>query len=315
MKKIFSLLVLSMMFLATVIAQDSTEVKGTETSDSTEVPEAPKPKFARATFNATKLINMQTTEIVSPGVLQFMVSHHFSHIWTKDGGSQNVAQFFGLNSGVAHTYLSFDYSVTRNINLGIALAGGSKYEGWAKFKLLRQQTGIKNYPVSLTLFTLGNVNTAKDPEDGFAGNKFSYLTQLLIARKINDKLSLQLSPTWIHYNIVPSGINNSNEVFSLGLGGKYKVKGNLNLTFEYSRQFNMFENLITKNGSIVNYNPDLLAVGIEINTGGHLFQFFIGSTTDASQIDQLSRNTSKIKDGNFAMGFTINRGMNIKKDK
>lgn len=306
MKKIFSLFVFSLAFMAPILAQDATEAGK---------PEAPKQKFARATFNSTKLINFQTTEIVSPGSLQFMISHHFSNIWNKDGGSQNIAQLFGLNSGVAHTYLSFDYSPTTYLNLGVAAAGSSKYEGWAKARFLRQQTGLKNIPVSVTWYSMLNVNTAKDPDNGFTGNKFSFMNQLLIARKMSDKLSLQLSPTWIHFNVVPYGINNSNEVFSLGLGGKYKVKNNLNLTFEYARQFNMYENLITKNGAIVNYNPDLLSAGIEINTGGHLFQFYIGSTTDASNIDQFARNNSSIKDGHFAMGFTINRNMNLKKDK
>jgi hypothetical protein len=306
MKKILSLLVFCLCFLGPVIAQDSTE---------TETKEVQKPKYARATFNATRLINFQTTEIVSPGSLQFMISHHFSNIWNKDAGSQNAAQLFGLNSGVAHTYLSFDYSPTMWLNLGAAAAGSSKYEGWAKFRLLRQQTGLKDVPVSVTLFSLAAINTAKDPDNSFTGNKMAFMNQLLISRKFSDKLSLQLSPTWIHYNIVPYGINNSNEVFSLGLGGKYKVKSNLNLTFEYARQFNMYENLIAKNGSILNYNPDLLSAGIEINTGGHLFQFYVGSTTDGSNIDQLSRNNSAIKDGNFALGFTINRSMNVRKNK
>ena len=195
----------------------------------------------------------------------------------------------------------------------MAAAGSSKYEGWAKIKLLRQQTGAKNIPVSVALYSMVNVNTAKNPDITFSGNKFSFLNQLLIARKMSDKLSLELIPTWIHFNIVPYGINNSNEVFSLGLGAKYKATPKMNLTFEYTRQLNMYENLITKNGSILNYNPDLLSAGIEVNTGGHLFQFYIGSTTDASAIDQLARNSSKIKDGNFAFGFTINRSLALKK--
>ena len=120
---------------------------------------APKQTFARATFNSTKLINMQTTELVSPGSLQFMISHHFSYLWNKDAGSQNLAQLFGLNSGVAHTYLSFDYSPTSYLNLGVAAAGYSKYEGCAKIKLLRQQTGLKNMPVAVALYTMFNVNT------------------------------------------------------------------------------------------------------------------------------------------------------------
>jgi len=298
MKKILSLLVCCLGFFAHSIAQDSAVV---------ETKQAPKQKFARATFNATKLINMQTTEIVGKGVKQFMVSHHFSYLWNKDAGSQNLAQFFGLNSGVAHTYVSFDYSPISFLNVGVAMAGGSKYEAWTKFKLLRQQTGLKKIPVSVAFYSLANVNTAKDASVQLTANKFSFLHQLLIARKFSDKVSLQLMPTWIHFNVVPYGINNSNDVFSLGLGGKYKMTSTLNLTFEYARQLNMYKNIIAKNGAILNYQPDLLAVGLEINTGGHLFQFYIGNTVESSNIEQMAKNNSVIKEGNFAFGFTINR--------
>jgi Membrane bound beta barrel domain (DUF5777) len=304
MKKILPLLVFLLAFLANAVAQDSA---------AAEIKEAPKAKYTRAIFSATKIINMQSTEIVTPGILQFMISHHFSNIWNKDGGKQNIAQFFGLNSGVAHTYLSFDYSPLKFMNVGVAMAGGSKYEGWAKFRILRQQTGIKNIPVTIGFYSLASVNTGEDPDNEFTGNKFSFMNQLLISRKFSDKFSLQLMPTWIHFNVVPYGINNSNEVFSLGIAGKYKVSSKLNVTLEYARQLNMYENLITKNGAILNYKPDLLSVGIEISTGTHLFQFYVGSTTDASAIDQLARNNSSIKEGNIAIGFTINRSMNVKK--
>ncbi len=304
MKKILLLPVFLIAFLVNTMAQDSAVA---------ETKAAPKQKFTRAVFNATKIINMQSTEIVSPGILQFMISHHFSNIWNKDGGKQNIAQFFGLNSGVAHTYLSFDYSPLKWMNVGVAMAGSSKYEGWTKFRILRQQTGKKNIPVTVGWYSMMNVNTAEDPDNEFSGNKFSFMNQLLISRKFSDKFSLQLMPTWIHFNVVPYGINNSNEVFSLGIAGKYKATSKLNITLEYARQLNMYKNLITKNGAILNYNPDLLSLGVEISTGTHLFQFYIGSTTDASAIDQLARNNSSIKDGNIAIGFTINRAMNVKK--
>ena len=304
MKKILSLLIVCLGITAYSFAQDSA---------AAEVKEAPKHKYTRTTFNSSRIINMQSTEIVSKGALEFMISHHFSNIWNKDGGKQNIAQLFGLNSGIAHTYLSFAYSPTTYLNLGIAAAGSSKYEGWAKFKLLRQQTGVSNIPVSVAWFSLVNVNTAADPDKEFAGNKVAFVNQLLIARKFSSKFSLELIPTWVHYNVVPYGINNSNEVFSIGVGGKYKATSKMNLTFEYTRQLNMYENLISKNGAILNYHPDLVAVGIEINTGGHLFQFYVGSTTESSNLDQLTRNSSSIKDGNFALGFTINRSLNFGK--
>lgn len=306
MKKILILLIFWFAY-GTVI------VKAQETNEP-EQKEAPKQKFTRATFNSTKIINMQSTEIISKGYLQFMISHHFSPIWNKDASTQdNFAQLFGLNSGLAYTYLSFDYSPTDWMNLGVAAAGRSRYEGWAKFKILRQQTGQKNIPVTIGWFSLVNVNAAKDKSVSLTWNKYSFLNQLLISRKFSSKFSLQLTPSLVYFNIVPYGINNSNAVWSLGVGGKYKIADKKNLTFEYSRQFNMYENLIDKNGNIVNYKPNLLSLGIEFNTGGHLFQFYIGNTTSSSAIDQLARNNYDISLKNMALGFTINRAMGIKR--
>src|SRR6187431_2326939 len=153
MKKKLLLLLAGLGCWFITMAQDTTEA---------EIKEVPKPKYARATFNSTKIINLQNTEIVSENVLQFMVSHHFSYLWNKDQTTEdNLAQFFGINSGVAQTYLSFDYSVTDYANLGFALAGSSKYEGWAKFRIIRQQTGPKNYPVTATWYSLANVDFAQ----------------------------------------------------------------------------------------------------------------------------------------------------------
>ncbi len=305
MKRKLSFLIFGFGFWAAAMAQDVTEPQTAETS---------KQKFARATFNATKIINMQSIEMVSKGNLQFLISHHFSNLWNKGAEtSQNLGQLLGLNSGIAQTYLSFDYSPTDYFNIGLAAAGSSKYEGFVKFKLLRQQTGKKNIPVSIGLYSMAHINTTKDPTAKNSWEKFSYLQQVLIARKFSDKFSLELIPSYIHLNSVPYGPNNTNSIFSLGIAGKYKMTANKNLTFEYSRQLNGHETLLDKNGNIFNYHPDLISIGLELNTGGHLFQFYIGSTMAASNIDQLARNTSSIKDGNFAFGFTLNRSLSLKK--
>lgn len=318
MKKILLLLVLGSALMMGASAQEGT---------TTEKPaKATKAKYTKATFKSTRIINMQSVEIVSPGVLQFMISHHFGYLWNKDLGNpdrgmfeqgsrfrQNLAQLFGFNSGFAHTYLSLDISPVAWANVGVAATGNSKFDGWTKFKLVRQQTGKMNIPVTVDLFALSSLDASPYVEGELTGNRFNYLFQLLIARKFSDQVSLQLVPSVIHFNLVPYGINNSNNVFSMGLAGKYRVSGKSTMTFEYSRQLNMFENLLDKNGNIYQYTPDLFSLGWEINTGGHQFQLYISNTIASSPIDQLARNTSKIGDGKFALGFTINRGFNLKK--
>ena len=165
MKKIFSLLVLGLGFWSVTSAQDSTE---------TATKEAPKQKFTRATFNSSRIINMQSVEIAVPGALQFMISHHFGYFWNKDLApkgehkrfQQNLAHLFGFNAGIAHTYLSFDYSPTKWSNLGLSATGRATFEGWAKFKILRQQTGEKNIPVSVGWYSMANIYTGlKEPLD------------------------------------------------------------------------------------------------------------------------------------------------------
>ena len=302
MKKIISLLVFGSAFFLSSFGQDSL--------DNTPVSK-PKKKV-KSTFNSSHIINMHSVEIVPKGNLQFMIAHHFGVIWNKEqDAGQNLAQVFGFNSGIAHTYLSFDYSPTNFANVGVALTGNSMFEGFVKFKILKQ-AGKQNSPVSIGWISLANVDAQSSSVDTIeqnklGWNKFTYMHQLFIARKFSKTFSLQIMPTYIHYNIVPYGMEKSNDIFSLGMGAKYQLSTNKALTIEYSHQFNMYENVITKTGNIVNYEPDLLALGFEFNTGGHVFQFFVGNTTAATNIEQLTRNTNFIKDGKFALGFRMNR--------
>lgn len=274
----------------------------------------PKQNFTTATFKSTRVINMQSVEMTGKGNLQFMISHHFGNIWNSGKGWQNAAQLFGLNSGIANTYLSVDYSPEKWLNLGIAATGNSQYEGWIKLNVLKQQTGVHEIPVTVDWMSLMHADaTAGDSPNDFAWNRFSFLHQLLIARKFNDNLSLQFTPSYVHYNYVPYGYNNTNDIFSLGIQGRYKLSHKTAVTFEYSRQLNGYKNQTDEMGNTCQYNPDLIAIGYDWDTGGHIFQFFVSSTTAASNLTQLSRNTSDFKQGNFALGFTINRSFGIKK--
>lgn len=310
MKKTLFLLLFGCGLLMSSVAQDSLQTK-----EETTQPVAKKAKFVKGTFRSTRIINMQSVEMGGKGYLQFMISHHFGSLWNEDGGAENFAQLFGLNSGVAHTYLAFDYSPLNQLNIGVAATGNATFEGWLKIKLLRQQTGKKEIPVTVVWYSLANVNAANNvPDANEAWNRFSFIHQVLIARKFSPKLSMQLMPTMVHYNVIPYGINNENNVFSIGLGGRYALSDKKALTWEYSRQLNMHENIMDKSGNINNYEPNLLALGIEFFTGGHVFQFYIGNTTSASNIEQLSKNKNSFNIRQFAIGFQLNRSFYVGKN-
>jgi hypothetical protein len=306
MKKI---LFYTFLLLGCFSAQAQDDLLGSlEKEDAAKVKE----NITTATFKSTRIINMQSVEMTGAHNLQFMISHHFGSIWTDGAGLKNVAQLFGLNAGVANTFLSVDYSPNKWLNLGAASTGNSQFEGWAKFRIVRQQTGKKDIPVTVDVFSSlhADATDGPSPED-LTWNRFSFLNQLLVARKFNDDLSLQFTGSIIHYNYVPYGYNNSNTTFSVGIAGRYKLSRKSALTFEYARQLNNYENLIDESGSVFNYKPDLIALGYDWDTGGHIFQFFISNTSNASNFTQLSKNNNKLTD--VALGFNLNRSFGMKK--
>lgn len=308
MKKIF-ILTLSLFTSSYLFAQDDLLGELTR-EDSAQV----KQNITIATFKATRIINMNSVEMTGEGNLQFMVIHHFGQIWDNKEGASNIARVFGFNGNFASTYISFDYSPKSWLNLGLALAGNSNVEGTAKFKILRQQTGLKNIPVTVAWLSMVHTNASKtvaSPND-LAWNKFSFMHQLMVARKFSENFSLQLTPSVVHNNIIAYGYGNSHDVVSLGVGGRYKLSAKKAITFEYTRQLNMYKNVIDKSGEIVNYSPDLISLGYDWDTGGHIFQFFITNSSFASNIYQLTTNPVKNTLGQFSLGFNLNRSYSVK---
>jgi hypothetical protein len=309
MKKTLLYLIVACCFFVKATAQDDL-LGDLVKDDAAKV----KQNLTTATFKSTRIINLQSVEITGKGNLEFMISHRFGSIWKDGKGWGNVAQLFGLNAGAANTYMSFDYSYTNWLNIGWAATGNAQFESWAKIRLARQQTGAKNVPVTVTWFSSFNFNGSDGPSpDDFAWNRFSFIHQLLVARKFSEKFSLQLTPSLIHYNYVPYGINNTNNVFSVGVGGRYKLTHKTAISFEYTRQLNGYKNLLDESASAVNYVPDLFSLGYDWDTGGHIFQFFFTGSSAATNIAQLSQNTNEVRLSNFSLGFNLNRSYGIKK--
>jgi hypothetical protein len=310
MKRKFWIGLISMTFCSAVVAQDYL-LADLVKEDSSKVKE----NITIATFKSTRVVNMHSVEMTGDGNLQFMIIHHFGAIWDKNEGASNLARLFGLNASFASTYMSFDYTPIRWMNLGIAWAGASTMEGTAKFKLLRQQSGVRNYPVSVAWVSTANFNASKQLEspNSFYWNRFSYLNQLLIGRKFSDLLSLQLTPAVIHRNIVAYGNSDAHTVFSVGLGGRVKLSDKQAITFEYNRQLNGYENVVDKTGAIISYSPNLISLGYDWDTGGHIFQFFFTNSSFASNLPQLSANPVRDSFGQWSIGFNLNRSYAIKK--
>ena len=159
--------------------------------------------YTYATFKTTRIINAQSVENPASGVLMFLIQHRFGRINT--GGYE----FFGLDQATIR--LGLEYGITKRLAVGIGRSSYEKtYDGFLKYKILRQSTGLRKMPVSMSYYVSTAITSLKWEDQGvedrtnYFSSRVSYTHQLLIARKFSNALSLQLLPTLIHKNLVPT---------------------------------------------------------------------------------------------------------------
>ncbi len=258
--------------------------------------------YSSATFKSTRVINGQSIENVAGGVMDFRVSHRFGTFNT------GIHKLFGLD--LASMRLGFEYGLTDRIMVGIGRSNvNEEVDGFTKIKIIRQiESGPKKMPFSLSYFgsTVMRGTEWDDPNrENFFTSRLYFCNQLLIARKMNNQLSLQLSPTHIHRNLVETS-DIAHDVFALGYGGRYKLTRRLTFNAEYF-------SLITKNiGAEVSNS---LSLGVDIETGGHVFQLHLTNSSSMNEKGFISETTGKWDKGDIQFGFNISRVFTIKQPK
>jgi hypothetical protein len=294
MKIRIRLIALLLMLLGSrVAAQDLMDLLKEDESKKTE--------YTYATFKSTRLINGQSIEIPPKGALTFMISHHFGRVNT------GIYEFFGMDQ--ANIRFGFDYGITDWLSVGIGRTSVDKtYDGSLKVKILRQSKGFKNMPVSLTYFTNIAISSLKwqDPElTNYFTSRMEYVHQLLIARKFGSRLSLQIMPTFIHRNLVQT-IYDQNDVWAVGAGGRIKLTKRLAVTAEsYFLMPGQTEQMF--------YNS--FSLGIDLETGGHVFQIFLTNSLGLIEEQFIPETTGNWLRGDIHIGFNIHRTFQIVKDK
>lgn len=259
--------------------------------DALRQPEASgEPTYTKATFKGTRLINGHTIETRSKNVLDFIISHRFG---TLNSGAYH---FFGLDE--ANVRIGLDYGISDRFNVGLGRSSFKKvYDGFAKYKLLRQGTGPVNSPLSAVAFSSVAVETLRSQHDLRFSNRLTYTWQLLLARKFSDRLSLQLMPTIVHRNLSMTETDD-NDVWVLGAGGRYKLSKRLALNAEYYYQFNQ---------PLPQPNHNSLSVGLDIETGGHVFQLHLTNSRAMQERGFITQTTGDFLKGDIHFGFNISR--------
>ena len=330
-----SLLSVCMLLLNTaLLAQD----------DSTAVAEKPAPakvKPVKNTFQSIWISDNQTVMVPVKGTMEMDIMHRFG-TWNK--GYQDFWGFFAPSN----IRIGVSYVPINKLNVGIGFTkttaavipqastssvSGPLWDGSLKYSIITQTKG--KYPVSVSYYLNAAYNTKKDPNKDvyrYSSDRLSYFHQILIARKLTDKLSVQVAPSLSHHNVINgyyTKLNDSTlkinpsmefEHFAVALSARYKLTDVTSLMINYDQP-------ITKHAT-KNPNPSL-SFGVEFNTSSHSFQLFFTnfyylnpainnlynsnnpftytdkSTDDPGTADLIE--STKVKGGRFLIGFNITR--------
>lgn len=252
--------------------------------------------YAAATFKSTRIINGHSIEQMKKKQLDFRISHRFG---TLNNGSYGL---WGLDQSYIH--FSLEYGIKDWLMVGVGRGSQNKiYDSFAKFHLLRQSSGAKRMPVSLSYFTSVELNSLKfqDPtRTNYFTSRLTYVHQLLIAKKFNDNFSFQITPTFIHRNFTPSELD-KNDIFAMGAGARYKLSKRLSFNAEYYYTYNPNAKFLPTRY----YNA--AAVGIDIETGGHVFQIMFTNSQGMREGTFIPQTTDKWLDKGIHLGFNISR--------
>jgi hypothetical protein len=205
--------------------------------------------------------------------------------------------------------LGFDFGILPNLMVGVGRSTYKKeIDGFIKYGLIRQSTGDHSSPITVTGVVGMTINTLPNADNSiqnFFSSKLAYYFQTSIGRKFSEAFTLQITPTMVHNNIVPFE-SQPNDVYALGIGGRYKFTKRMAFTWDY---FYLLNGITEK----VNYNP--LAVGIDIETGGHVFQLHFSNSTGMNERAFITETSNTWGKGEIRWGFNLSRVFQIKKNK
>jgi opacity protein-like surface antigen len=288
-----SLVFLLGLISATIFAQDDL-MNILDKNTSNEI------NYITATFKSTRVLNGHSIERMVQGQLDVRISHRFG---TLNTGGYN---FFGLDQSNIH--LGLEYGILNWLMVGV---GRSEYEktfdGFAKFSILRQSSGAKVMPVSVSAVTSIALRTLKFPDQtrtNYFTSRLAYVAQVLVARKISQGLSVQLTPSYLHRNLVATELD-PNDIFAIGAGARLKLTKRISLNGEYYYIANPKTYL-----SQQIYNP--LSLGFDIETGGHVFQLFFTNSLGMTEKQFIGATTGQWKKGDIHFGFNISRVFTLK---
>lgn len=287
-----------LLLLLTAVVLSAFPLHAQSLLDMLEEEEPETVEYATATFKTTRVINGHSVETNGKGSLQYVIAHRFGRL------NSGINDFFGLDNSTIR--MEFVYGITDRLDVGVGRSSFQNlYDGFVKYKVLRQSSGAKSFPFTATLQANVAIFTGPFPDpsrENFFSSRMFYTYQAHIARKFTDGFSMQISPTLIHRNLVATP-EDANDVVLIGIGARQKITKSLSINAEY---FYTLPNQIVSdvNGEA---QQDALSVGIDLETGGHVFQLHFTNSRGMAEKAFATETSGDWLDGDIHFGFNISR--------
>lgn len=252
-----------------------------------------------STFKSPKLVLLQTNETQKRLNLTFWIAHRFGDIGGESGG---IRSLYGLDAAT-DIHFGFDYGITDDFTLGIGRSRFNEaYNLQAKYRLIRQVVG--SMPVSVTVYGQSSWITRREFfENEFEneGERISHFLQVILAKKFSSSFSMMLNPGYLlGHNAQDPG--DKENFFVLGIGGRMKLTKRLSLIADYT-----WVNDLDRPGDLDGAYTNPLGVGLEIETGGHVFSLNFQNSKYITENNFIPNTRESWSDGEVRFGFSISR--------
>jgi hypothetical protein len=244
-------------------------------------------------FKGLQIGNMQSTKLAAKGEWYMLVSHRFGDL------TEGLDNFFGMDNAL--TKIGGLYGATKWLTLGASRQTYNKiYELTAKYKLANQE--IDGFPVTIVGYNTMDINsalkTSEFPNLQFT-DRLAFTTQLLISRKFSEKFSFEVAPIYVHKNLYDDTVEQK-DLFLVGAGARYKIAKRLSINLEYAARVSLPEEFVSPY-----HNP--LTVGLDIETGGHVFQLVVSNSQPMNDVAVFSNTSGDWNGGSIYFGFNMYR--------
>ena len=279
-------------FLTVFLILASLQLSSQDLLDILELEAPVQENIVSATFKGTRIVNGHSIENRKNKELEFIISHRFGRVNT------GFEELFGLDQ--ANIRFALEYGLTDDLTAGLGRSSFEKtYDGYLKYRLLKQKTGTNAFPFAVSLFGSVAAKSQKaiaGSERTFAESLF-YVGQVLIAKKVNSSFSIQVTPTYVHRNLATIAAD-PHDIFALGFGTRVKLSTRVSLNAEYYQQFQKLTSINARNS---------LAFGVDIETGGHVFQIILSNAITMVEKSFITETTGNFFGGDIHLGFNLSR--------